>query len=95
MTLNGFLERDTSALHKDVAFGLTQFELHLCHHFSRVELRVKRGRKVAVLLSPDMVKAITRLIEKRKDWCSGRKPVLVCQTSLSDYLQRTGLFEAL
>lgn len=67
MTLNGFLERDTSALHKDVAFGLTQFELHLCQHFSRVELRGKRGRKVAVLLSPDMVKAITCLIEKRKD----------------------------
>lgn len=67
MMLNGFLERDTSALHKDVAFGLTQFELHLCQHFSRVELRGKRGRKVAVLLSPDMVTAITRLIEKRKD----------------------------
>ena len=67
MPMNGFLERDTSALHKDVAFGLTEFELHLCQHFSRVELRGKRGRKVAVLLSPDMVSAITRLIEKRKD----------------------------
>ncbi|XP_062331740.1 uncharacterized protein LOC134032000 isoform X2 [Osmerus eperlanus] len=67
MPMNGFLERDTSALHKDVAIGLTEFELHLCQHFSRVELRGKRGRKVAVLLSPDMVNAITRLIEKRKD----------------------------
>jgi len=63
MTMNGFLERDTSALHKDVTFGLTEFELHLCRHFSRVELRGKRGRKVA----PDMVNAITLLIEKRKD----------------------------
>lgn len=67
MTLNGFLERDTSALHKDVSLGLTEFELHLCQHFSRVELRGKKGRKVAVLLSPDMVDAITCLIEKRKD----------------------------
>lgn len=67
MPMNGFLERDTSPLHKDVAFGLTEFELHLCQHFSRVELRGKRGRKVAVLLSPDMVNAITRLVEKRKD----------------------------
>ncbi|XP_039461049.1 uncharacterized protein LOC120435455 isoform X1 [Oreochromis aureus] len=67
MTLNGFQERDTSTLHKDVAFGLTKFELYLCQHFSRVELRGKRGRKVAVLLSPDMVNAITRLTEKRQD----------------------------
>uniref|UniRef100_A0A096LQ63 Uncharacterized protein n=1 Tax=Poecilia formosa TaxID=48698 RepID=A0A096LQ63_POEFO len=67
MTMNGFLERDTSPLHKDVAFGLTEFELHLCQHFSRVEIRGKRGRKVAVLLSPDMVNAITRLIEKKED----------------------------
>ncbi|XP_067280128.1 uncharacterized protein [Pseudorasbora parva] len=67
ITLNGFLERDTSALQKSVTFGLTQFEIHLCQHFSRVELRSKRGRKVAMLLSPDMVKGITRLIEKRKD----------------------------
>lgn len=67
MTLNGFQERDTSTLHKDVAIGLTKFELYLCQHFSRVELRGKRGRKVAVLLSPDMVNAITRLTEKRQD----------------------------
>nr|XP_054592993.1 uncharacterized protein LOC129152259 isoform X2 [Nothobranchius furzeri]XP_054592994.1 uncharacterized protein LOC129152259 isoform X2 [Nothobranchius furzeri] len=67
MTLNGFQERDTSPLHKDVAFGLTKFELHLCQHFSRVELRGKKGRKVAVLLSPDMVNNITLLMEKRED----------------------------
>ncbi|XP_024119917.1 uncharacterized protein LOC112141094 isoform X9 [Oryzias melastigma] len=67
MTLCGFQERDSSALHKDIAFGLTKFERHLCQHFSRVELRGKRGRKVAVLLSPDMVNAITRLTEKRAD----------------------------
>jgi len=44
--LNGFLERDSSALHEDAAFGLTQFELHLCQHFSRVELRGKEAGKL-------------------------------------------------
>ncbi|XP_055082072.1 uncharacterized protein LOC129456738 isoform X1 [Periophthalmus magnuspinnatus] len=67
MKLKGFLERDTTALHEDVAVGLTKFELKLCNHFSRVEIRGKRGRKVAVLLSPDMVNALTHLINKRKD----------------------------
>jgi len=43
MQLKGFLERDTSAIHKDVAVGLTKFELKLCNHFSRVEIRGKRG----------------------------------------------------
>ncbi|KAF6723411.1 hypothetical protein FQA47_022496 [Oryzias melastigma] len=67
MTLHGFQERDSSALHKDIAFGLTKCESHLCQHFSRVELRGKWGRKVAVLLSPDMVSAITWVTEKRPD----------------------------
>ncbi len=65
MQLKGFLERDTAALHKDVAVGLTKFEQKLCAHFSRVEIRGKRGRKVAVLLSPDMVDALTHLISRR------------------------------
>ncbi|XP_028275106.1 serine/threonine-protein kinase PAK 1 isoform X25 [Parambassis ranga] len=67
MRLKGFLERDTTALHKDVASGLTKFEQKLCNHFSRVEIRGKRGRKVAVLLSPDMVDALTHLISKRTE----------------------------
>ncbi|XP_055080972.1 uncharacterized protein LOC129456606 [Periophthalmus magnuspinnatus] len=67
MKLKGFLERNTTALHEDVAVGLTKFELKLCNHFSRVEIRGKRGQKVAVLLSPDMVNALTHLINKRKD----------------------------
>lgn len=67
MLLKGFLERDRTALHKDVAVGLTKFEQKLCKHFSRVEIRCKRGRKVAVLLSPDMVDALTHLISKRRE----------------------------
>ncbi len=67
MQLKGFLERDTAALHKDVAVGLTKFEQKLCAHFSRVEIRGKRGRKVAVLLSPDMVDALKHLISRRTE----------------------------
>lgn len=67
MHVKGFLERDTTALHKDVAVGLSKFEQKLCKHFSRVEIRGKRGRKVAVLLSPDMVDALKELLSKRKE----------------------------
>lgn len=55
------------ALHKDVALGLTKFGQKLCKHLSRVELRGKRGGKVAVLLSRDIVDSLTLLINKRKD----------------------------
>lgn len=54
-------------LHKDVAVGLTASEQKLCAHFSRVEIRGKSGRKVAVLLSPDMLDALTLLISKRQE----------------------------
>lgn len=67
MQLSAFLERDTTPLHKDVAVGLTEFERQLCAHFSRVEIKGKRGRKVAVLLSPDMVEAIIQLISRRRE----------------------------
>ncbi|XP_054653990.1 uncharacterized protein LOC129193635 isoform X2 [Dunckerocampus dactyliophorus] len=67
MQLNSFLGRDTTPLHKDVAVGLTKFEQKLCEHFSRVEIRGKRGRKVAVLLSPDVVDSLTLLFNKRKE----------------------------
>ncbi|XP_077091377.1 uncharacterized protein LOC143742412 [Siphateles boraxobius] len=67
MHLKSFLERDTAHLHKDVAVGLTAFEQKLCTHFSRVEIRGKKGFKVAVLLSPHMVDALTLLISKRQE----------------------------
>ncbi|KAL0973531.1 hypothetical protein UPYG_G00205510 [Umbra pygmaea] len=67
MHLKVFLNRDTTPLHKDVAVGLTKFEQKLCDHFTRVEIRGKRGRKVAVLLSPDMVDALNQLVSKRRE----------------------------
>lgn len=67
MQLKSFLEMDTAGQHKDVAVGLTKFEQKLCKHFSRMEIRGKRGRKVTVLLSPGMVDSLTHLISKRKE----------------------------
>ncbi|XP_073668156.1 uncharacterized protein [Paramisgurnus dabryanus] len=67
MQLKSFQERDSTSLHDDVALGLSRFEQKLCSHFSRVEIRGKRGRKVAVLLSPDMVDALTLLVRRRSE----------------------------
>ncbi len=67
MQLKCFNERDGATLYDDVAMGLSKFEQKLCSHFSRVEIRGKRGRKVAVLLSPDMVDVLTLLVSKRSE----------------------------
>ncbi|KAL1022430.1 hypothetical protein UPYG_G00027530 [Umbra pygmaea] len=64
--LKQFLERDTSGVAQDILKGLSPFEQKLCTHFSRLELKGKRNRKVSLLLTPDMLKAVTLLIEKRK-----------------------------
>ncbi|XP_073667997.1 uncharacterized protein [Paramisgurnus dabryanus] len=67
MRLKNFIERDKSPLHADVSLGLTKFEKKLCEHFSRVEIRGKRGRKVAVLLTPFMVESLNLLVSKRME----------------------------
>ncbi|KAF3856684.1 hypothetical protein F7725_017407 [Dissostichus mawsoni] len=86
MHVKGFLERDTTALHKDVAVGLSKFEQKLCKHFSRVEIRGKRGRKVAVLLSPDMVDALKQLLSKKKN-VEFQKTTISCLQDLNDCLR--------
>ncbi|XP_032438018.1 uncharacterized protein LOC116732140 [Xiphophorus hellerii] len=75
MRLRGFQQRDDSKLHEDVAAGLSKVEKRLCSYFSRVEIIGKRGRKVAVLLSPDVVDALTLLVSKREQ-CG------VCSTNI-------------
>lgn len=67
MHLKNFIERDKNPLHVDVSLGLTQFEKKLCEHFTRVEIRGKRGRKVAVLLTPHMVKSLNLLVSRRME----------------------------
>ncbi|KAK0148530.1 hypothetical protein N1851_011137 [Merluccius polli] len=67
MSLSAFTSRDTSAPHEDVNLALSELEKKLCHHFTRIEMRGKRGRKVAVLLSPVMQEALNMLHQKRKE----------------------------
>ncbi|KAI7806122.1 hypothetical protein IRJ41_000533 [Triplophysa rosa] len=64
MPLKNFLQRDDSYAFEEL--GLSAYEKHLCKYFTRVELKGKRGRKVAVLLNPDITKALELLVEKRK-----------------------------
>lgn len=65
MTLESFQKRDQTELHEDIAVGLTSFEQKLSKHFSRVETMGKRGRKVAVLLNPEIVNATNLIVQKR------------------------------
>lgn len=67
MLLKSFEERDRTKLHQDVAMGLSKVEQRLCSYFTRVEIVGKRGRKVAVLLTPCMVDALSLLTSKRKE----------------------------
>ncbi|XP_054865957.1 uncharacterized protein LOC118470098 isoform X2 [Amphiprion ocellaris] len=72
MTLESFEKRDQTELHVDIAAGLSQFEQTLARHFSRVEIMGKRGRKVTVLLNPEVLTAATLLVDKR-DTCNVHK----------------------
>lgn len=66
MLLSAFKSRDSSELHEDIAICLSEFERKLCVHFTRVEIRGKRGRKVPVLFKPSMVSAMELLTETRE-----------------------------
>ncbi|KAL1268444.1 hypothetical protein QQF64_033807 [Cirrhinus molitorella] len=63
MLLSSFQSRDSSELHEDIAICLSEFERKLCNHFTRVEIRGKRGRKVPVLLKPSLVSAMELLVK--------------------------------
>ncbi|XP_030002635.1 uncharacterized protein LOC115428010 [Sphaeramia orbicularis] len=65
MTLESFRKRDQSELSEHIAVGLSPFEKKMSKHFSRVEIMGKKGRKVAVLLNPELVSAVNLLVDKR------------------------------
>lgn len=67
MTLRNFEDRDMSKLNDDISTGLTEVEKRLCEQFTRVELKGKKGRKVAVILTPDMTANLSLLIRKREE----------------------------
>ncbi|XP_067307424.1 uncharacterized protein [Pseudorasbora parva] len=66
MPVQSFESRDTSTLNTDIADSLSEVEQALCKYFSRVEIRGKRGRKIAVLLAPEMIKSMELLVETRE-----------------------------
>ncbi|XP_032365342.1 uncharacterized protein LOC116680314 isoform X3 [Etheostoma spectabile] len=66
MKLRHFLERNKETNTLD-ELGLSECEKKLCNYFERVELKGKRDRKVAVLLTPKMVNGLNIMIEKRKE----------------------------
>ncbi|XP_041954724.1 uncharacterized protein LOC121713822 isoform X4 [Alosa sapidissima] len=72
MLLSSFSQRDRSKPNDDLNAALSELEQKLCKHFQRLEIRGKRGRKVPVLLTPDMVQSLELLVEKR-DECGVEK----------------------
>ncbi|XP_076860752.1 uncharacterized protein LOC143518327 [Brachyhypopomus gauderio] len=68
MPLKNYISRVKTQLQQDIALGLSEFEKKLCSHFERVEIRGKRGRKVPVLLTPDMVSSLDALIRMRQEF---------------------------
>ncbi|XP_042618713.1 uncharacterized protein LOC122145955 isoform X1 [Cyprinus carpio] len=67
MSLNSFILRDTSSTHPDVELALSDLEKSLCKYFQRIEIRGKRGRKVPILLTPDMVTSMELLVKTRRN----------------------------
>ncbi|XP_026223685.1 uncharacterized protein LOC113171757 isoform X1 [Anabas testudineus] len=66
MSLNSFTLRDTSSTHPDVELALSDLEKKLCKHFQRIEIRGKRGRKVPILLTPDILTSMELLVKTRR-----------------------------
>ncbi|XP_070401383.1 uncharacterized protein [Nothobranchius furzeri] len=65
MKLTNFMDRNRSSTQEKM--GLSEYEQKLCSYFERVELKGKRGRKVAVLLTPEMTRAVELMVTKRKE----------------------------
>lgn len=65
MLLETYEMKNTEALNDDVMQCLSKLERDLSNEFTRIVIRGKRGRKVPVLLTGDMKKALDFLIEHR------------------------------
>lgn len=63
MSLNGFTLRNTSSFHPVIELALSDLDKKLCKHFQRIEIRGKRGRKVPILLTPDMLTSMQLIVK--------------------------------
>ncbi|KAK3108426.1 hypothetical protein FSP39_007787 [Pinctada imbricata] len=68
MTLKAFADADQKSGKPDavVLSTVNEFEKKLCESHTRIEIKGKRGRKVAVLLTKEMKESIEVLISQRK-----------------------------
>lgn len=66
MPVTSFTLRDTSSIHPDVELALSNLEKKLCKYFKRIEIRGKRGRKVPILLTPEMLTSMEMLMKNRR-----------------------------
>ena len=67
MKLTDFrVHQKTNSADKEVLADLTNTEQKLVHMLSRMEIRGKMNRCVPILLTPDMVCSVERLIQLRK-----------------------------
>ncbi|CAM4652493.1 unnamed protein product [Leuciscus chuanchicus] len=85
--LKSFHERDNTKLHEDVALGFSKTEQKLCNYFSRIEIMGKKGRKVAVLLTPSVVNALSLLASRSTECgvCATNVFLFARPTSMSHY----------
>ena len=66
MTVQSFLDAKTGGIvDETIKRSLSLFEQKLCMSHLRVEIRGKKGRKVPVLLTTDMVKCLNILLKNR------------------------------
>ncbi|KAI4905088.1 hypothetical protein NFI96_016806, partial [Prochilodus magdalenae] len=63
MTIGAFQERDKVQVPED---ALTEFEKEFCTHYCRIEVKQKTEGRVTIILTPDMVTAVTLLIGQRE-----------------------------
>lgn len=67
MPLSAYLSSNPTGDQDDLKEALSDLEKKLCEHFRRLEIRGKRGRKVPVLLTPEMQLSLDMLVSKRQE----------------------------
>lgn len=65
LLLASYMSRNVKPPNEDVVKSLTKLERELCSELTRLEIRGKRGKKVPVLLTKDMVESMDVLNESR------------------------------
>ncbi len=70
LLLASYASRNVKPPNEDVVKSLTKLEQELCNELTRLEIQGKRGKKVPVLLTKDMVESMNMLNEAGAKWAS-------------------------